>query len=102
LANHPDPANRHGAMKGKTVKKDLKSEDRDCPLYERTISLGKCLDVNFERLRYLRDDAFKTLARISGKTIEELHHICKTCPNQPFPDDNIGTVESHRHPRDNP
>jgi hypothetical protein len=81
------------------VKKDPESEDRDCPLYERTISLGRCLDANFERLHYVRDDTFKTLTRIRGKTIEELHQICKTCPHQPFPDDDIGTVESRRPPR---
>lgn len=80
----------------KTIKENPKEEEPKCPLYERTISSGKCLDVNFERLRFLRDGAFRALARVRGKSVEELHEICKNCPKQPFPDDNIGEVKVRR------
>jgi len=60
-----------------------------CPLYERHISTGKCLDINYERLNHIKHDNLKDLVKIRGKTIDELMLICKECPNQPFPNNEI-------------
>lgn len=63
-----------------------------CPLYEREISTGKCLDINYERLKYTQLDDLKDLRKIGKKKIEELISICRQCPNQPFPNDEVGKV----------
>ena len=64
-----------------------------CPLYyDREISLGKCMDINYERLNHTKYDDMKDLTKITGKNIEELSEICNKCPNQPFPNGVIGKI----------
>ena len=73
-----------------------KGEPLFCPLYERNISTGKCLDINYERLNYVQYDYFKDLVKIRKLTLQELEKICYDCPNQPFPDNEIGEIEVNK------
>ena len=42
-----------------------------CPLYyDREIALGKCMDINYERLHHTKYDDMKDLTKITGKSIE--------------------------------
>ena len=70
-----------------------------CPLYNRNIALGKCLDINYERLHFIRGDYLIDLAKSTKKSITELSKTCSSCPNQPFPDGKIGKVIHVRRKR---
>ncbi|KPK76988.1 MAG: hypothetical protein AMJ79_04785 [Phycisphaerae bacterium SM23_30] len=63
-----------------------------CPLYGREISTGKCLDINYERLGLVQKDNFDDIKKITRRSTAELSDICHKCPNQLFPDDNIGEI----------
>ena len=52
-----------------------------CPLYNRNIGLGKYLDVNYERLGFIKLDNYKDLTKTTGKSESELSRICESCPN---------------------
>ncbi len=54
-----------------------------CPLYKRTIAEGKCLDINFERLGYVRGEYLRELFRLTGKAKEAVDLKCQSCPNCP-------------------
>ena len=62
-----------------------------CPLYGRDIALGKCLDINYERLGYLSDDCLDEITRFTGIREPDITKTCEACPNQPFGND-FGTV----------
>ena len=71
------------------VKTSLPDHGNDgwyCPLLQRDIEQGLCLDINFQRLKYFKPDVLKDAQREAGKTIEEISSICEACPNQPLRD----------------
>jgi hypothetical protein len=63
-------------------------EDADvcwfCPLLQRAIAQGLCLDINYQRLRWVKPDVLKDAQQETGKTVEQISSICEACPNQPL------------------
>ena len=57
-----------------------------CPIYDKDIAEGKCLDINYERLGYLDAGCLDELTRITGKKEPEISKTCESCPNLPFKD----------------
>ena len=57
-----------------------------CPLYERVIPEGLCVDINYERLGYIKGDSLAELEKTRGKTASEVNRACEQCPNFPFRD----------------
>jgi hypothetical protein len=55
-----------------------------CPLLKRDIPEGLCLDINYQRLHYFKQDELKEAQRETGKTVEKISSICEACPNQPL------------------
>ncbi len=55
-----------------------------CPLYEKDISEGLCLDINYERLGYFKDDTIKGIIKQLRKTKDEINCTCDCCPNMPL------------------
>jgi hypothetical protein len=55
-----------------------------CPLLNRQIAEGLCLDINYERLRLFNAGVLSDAQRETGKTLEEINGICEVCPNQPL------------------
>ena len=55
-----------------------------CPLLGRAIAEGRCLDINYQRLGYFQPDVLLEVQSETKKTVEEVSHICESCPNQPL------------------
>ena len=55
-----------------------------CPLLERQIQEGHCLDINYERLGFFDAGVLKGVLKEAGRDRSELDPICETCPNQPL------------------
>ena len=62
-----------------------------CPLYDRDIAEGECLDINYERLGYLSAGCLDEITRFTGRKESEIAKICEACSNLPFPD-GLGNV----------
>jgi hypothetical protein len=55
-----------------------------CPLLQRDIPQGLCLDINYQRLQFCKPDVLKDAERETGKAVEEISSMCEACPNQPL------------------
>ena len=57
-----------------------------CPLLDKEIEAGLCMDLNYELIHFLKSgagpvDDFKLR---TGKTAEEISKVCESCPNYPL------------------
>jgi hypothetical protein len=55
-----------------------------CPLLQREIAEGLCLDINYQRLQFCKADVLTEAQQETGKTVQEISLICEACPNQPL------------------
>jgi hypothetical protein len=55
-----------------------------CPLLQREILEGLCLDINYQLIHLFRGDELPEAQRETGKTVQEIASICEACPNQPL------------------
>lgn len=55
-----------------------------CPLLNRNIPDGLCLDINLQRLKCFKPTDLTKVMQETGKTIEDINVICDACPNQPL------------------
>jgi hypothetical protein len=55
-----------------------------CPLYQKNIAEGKCLDINYERLGYMDCGCLLEVTQLTGKTKDEINRTCQSCPNLPI------------------
>lgn len=62
--------------------KDVK--EWHCPLYKKNIAEGKCLDINYERLRYMDCGCLLEVTRLTGQSKDEIDRTCRSCPNLPI------------------
>jgi hypothetical protein len=65
-----------------------RSEDRswDCPLLGKRIEEGLCIDINYQRLRLVKEDVLAEVKRTIKKTNDEISRVCEGCPNLPLQD----------------
>lgn len=54
-----------------------------CPLFQRDIAEGKCLDINYERLDYMQSGCLTEVTKLTGKRGAEINKVCNSCPNLP-------------------
>jgi len=59
-------------------------EPRRCPLLNRDIDLGLCLEVNYERLGYFKPDSLAYARRVTGLSVERVSEVCEAWPHQPL------------------
>lgn len=55
-----------------------------CPLLQRTIAEGHCLDINYQRVGLFVPDVVTDVQRETGCAIDEISAICVRWPNQPL------------------
>lgn len=55
-----------------------------CPLLEKEISEGKCLDINYELTKAKKEEELKVLRKILKKTSDEIEKVCEKCSNNPL------------------
>ncbi|QKS71233.1 hypothetical protein FLK61_31475 [Paenalkalicoccus suaedae] len=55
-----------------------------CPLYNREIDEGKCLDINYELIRAKKKEELKMLQKFLKKDVKEIEKTCISCENYPF------------------
>ena len=55
-----------------------------CPLYQRDIAEGQCLDINYELTDYKVEEYLNDIRKITGKDKSRILDVCKSCPNYPF------------------
>ncbi len=55
-----------------------------CPLYDRDIAEGKCLDINHERLGFFATGSLAEVTKATGKREPEISRTCEVCPNLPL------------------
>jgi len=55
-----------------------------CPLLNRDIPDGLCLDINYQRLKFFKPNDLTKAMQETGKSIEDITLICEACPNQPL------------------
>ncbi len=55
-----------------------------CPLLERWIEAGYCLDINYQRLGYFKPDVLSQVQRETRLDVPAISAICDACPNQPL------------------
>ncbi len=55
-----------------------------CPFLARMIEEGRCLDINYQRLGYVKSDVLAEAQRETQKTVDEISAVCEACPNQPL------------------
>ncbi len=67
-------------MKIETKEKDVWY----CPLYNKIIPEGLCLDINYQRLKFFKRDALKDLIKRKQVTITKINNTCQKCPNMPL------------------
>jgi hypothetical protein len=58
-----------------------------CPLLNRRIAEGHCLDINYQRLGLCKPDVLSDVQRVTCKTVAEIASVCEGCPNQPLRDE---------------
>ena len=64
--------------------KDSKSEFWFCPLYQKEIREGLCLDINYERLEFFKGETVKDTMKQLHKSKEDINRTCESCPNMPL------------------
>jgi hypothetical protein len=62
---------------------DATKKEWYCPLYEKDIAEGKCLDINYERLGYMNSGCLAEVDRLTGKNKSDVDRTCESCPNLP-------------------
>jgi hypothetical protein len=55
-----------------------------CPLYQKDINEGLCLDINYERLEYFKSCTLKNTINMLYKSLKEISLTCDNCPNCPL------------------
>lgn len=55
-----------------------------CPLLNREIAEGYCLDIQYQRLGYFKPDVLTEAQQESGKSTDEVSAVCENCSNQPL------------------
>jgi hypothetical protein len=55
-----------------------------CPLLDRDIAEGLCLDINYELLNIAALGLIAEIRQETGKSAEEVSSTCEACPNQPL------------------
>lgn len=66
------------------MEKDIETGFWFCPLYEKEISEGLCIDINYERLEYFKGETLKDTMKQLHKSKKEINCICENCPNMPL------------------
>jgi hypothetical protein len=66
------------------MKQPVENTEWFCPLYEKDIAEGKCLDINYERLGYMTSGCLAEVTRLTGKREPEISRTCESCPNLPI------------------
>jgi hypothetical protein len=56
----------------------------ECPLLKRCIAEGYCLDINFQRLGFIKPDVLTEAQQETGLTIEQVSAVCESCPHLPL------------------
>jgi hypothetical protein len=55
-----------------------------CPLLDRIIAEGLCLEINYERLHLAKFGLLADVEQATGKTAREVSSICEACPHLPL------------------
>ena len=55
-----------------------------CPLLNKDISEGKCLDINYELIKAKTEEYLPDIRRIRNNDNAEIEEICKNCPHYPL------------------
>mgnify|MGYP000062232123 CR=1 FL=1 len=55
-----------------------------CPLLNREIEEGLCIDINYENEKIMKEDELKAIKKMLKKTNEEIKVICKNCKHYPL------------------
>ena len=55
-----------------------------CPLLNREIAEGYCLDIQYQRLGYCKPDVLTEAEQETRKSTDEVSAVCERCPNQPL------------------
>ena len=55
----------------------------DCPLLQRRIAEGLCVDINLERIGAFKPESLAEAMRESHKSVGEVSAVCERCPNRP-------------------
>lgn len=59
--------------------KDKKADVYYCPLLDKEIEQGLCIDINYERLKYFKAGILKEIQ----KTEQAANKACEKCPKKP-------------------
>lgn len=60
------------------------SEKYYCPLLNRIIEEGLCIDINYENEKIMKEDELKAIKKMLNKTNAEIKEICHKCKNYPL------------------
>ncbi|MBL8899613.1 MAG: hypothetical protein JNM84_18425 [Planctomycetes bacterium] len=55
-----------------------------CPLLKAEIAEGRCLDIQYERHRFMKVGALAAVERWTGASATQVHATCDGCPRLPF------------------
>ncbi|AHF11240.1 hypothetical protein DEHRE_02270 [Dehalobacter restrictus DSM 9455] len=55
-----------------------------CPIFQREIDNGKCLDINFEIEKIKKPEEIILIKRILGFNESKIKCICMSCKNYPM------------------
>lgn len=55
-----------------------------CPLLNKVIEEGLCVDINYENEKIMKEDELKAIKKILNKTNEDIKAICRNCSNYPL------------------
>ncbi len=55
-----------------------------CPLFKKTISYGRCVDINYELEKIIKENELKFIRRILVTNNKEIQNICIKCLNYPL------------------
>ena len=55
-----------------------------CPLYERDIPEGLCIEINYDRVGYTKGHVLAEVEEATGNTASQVNQACEGCPNFPF------------------
>jgi hypothetical protein len=67
-----------------------------CPLLERIIESGYCVDINYQRVGLFKADVLKDVMKLTRLDVAGVSRICRSCPNQPLSRkdyNNLGIIE---------
>ena len=55
-----------------------------CPLLNKDISEGNCLDINYELIKAKTEEYLPSIREIKKNDNFEIEKVCKNCPNYPL------------------